>query len=401
MRPAPTALVALIAAVLGGVSVLALGRSAGWIGTAKTTTVVERAPIGADAAPAAVLPPVKAAGAFDPARIYAARVPGVVTIVAFFGASGSADANAAQGSGFVASADGTILTNSHVVTTAGQGATGEAVKGAKELYVEFSDGERVGAKIVGWDLFDDVGVIAVDPSQHPLTPLPLGDSSAVGVGEPVAAIGSPFGNESSLSVGIVSATRRSIPSLTSKYDLVDAIQTDAPINHGNSGGPLFDARGRVIGINAQIRSGGGQSGFEGVGFAVPINSAKRSMRQLLASGRVAYAYIGIRTEDVTPSIARHFNFPTLHGALIDRVDAGTPGARAGLRGGSDVQQFNGQEIVVGGDLVVAINGEPVRNGGDVVRIVSGDLLPGQVARLTIVRGSRREVVPVRLVERPQ
>src|SRR5436309_1624726 len=136
-------------------------------------------------------------------------------------------------------------------------------------------GGRVTGHIVGADLFDDVGVLRVDPSRHALDPVPLGNSSRVVVGQPVAAIGSPFGNVDSLSVGVVSAIRRSIPSLTSKYDLVDAIQTDAPINHGNSGGPLFDARGRVIGINAQIRSSGGTgSGFEGVGFAVPIDSAR-------------------------------------------------------------------------------------------------------------------------------
>src|SRR5205823_9796529 len=139
---------------------------------------------------------------------------------------------------------------------------------------------------------------------HTLHPVPLGDSSRVVVGEPVAAIGSPFGNTDSLSVGVVSAIRRSIPSLTTKYSLVDAIQTDAPINHGNSGGPLFDAHGRVIGINAQIRSSGGSSGFEGVGFAVPIDSARHSLEQLLRSGRVRYAYVGITTEDLTPAVAR-------------------------------------------------------------------------------------------------
>src|SRR5204863_3428345 len=174
------------------------------------------------------------------------------------------------------------------------------------VYVEFQDRDRAPAKIVGWDVFDDVGLIKVDPSVHTLVAVPLGNSAAVGVGEPVAAIGSPFGNEDSLGVGVVSATHRSIDSLTSDFKLVDAIQTDAPINHGNSGGPLFDARGRVIGINAQIRSQSGQA--EGVGFAVPINSARRSLQQLVASGAVSYGFVGVVTSDLTPALARHFGY---------------------------------------------------------------------------------------------
>src|SRR5207237_1917074 len=142
-----------------------------------------------------------------------------------------------------------------------------------------------------------------------------GDSAAVAVGEPVAAIGAPFGNADSLATGVVSAIHRSIDSLTSDFSVPDAIQTDAPINHGNSGGPLFDARGRVIGINAQIRSDSGNA--EGVGFAVPIDSARRSMNELIATGTVSYAYVGITTEDLTPSIARHFRYPVLHAALLD------------------------------------------------------------------------------------
>ena len=152
---------------------------------------------------------------------------------------------------------------------------------------------------MGFDLFDDVGLLKVDPRERALEPVPLGDSSQVVVGEPVAAIGSPFGEQSSLAVGVVSATRRSISSLTSNYQLVDAIQTDAPINRGNSGGPLFDARGRVIGINAQIRS---RTGFsEGVGYAVPINAARRTMEQLIEDGKVSYAYVGVSTADLTPA----------------------------------------------------------------------------------------------------
>ena len=170
-------------------------------------------------------------------------------------------------------------------------------------------------------------MIKVDPSAHALAPVPLGDSAAVVVGEPVAAIGSPFGNENSLAVGVVSAVHRSIESLTSTYNLVDAIQTDAPINHGNSGGPLFDARGRVIGINAQIRSASGQA--EGVGFAVPINSAKRSMQQLIANGSVAYAFVGVETTDLTPALARRFGYAVQRGAVVTNIVRRQPGRAGG------------------------------------------------------------------------
>jgi len=224
-----------------------------------------------------------------------------------------------------------VLTSAHVITTAGQGQNSKTAP-AQRIFVEYADGDRVRAQVVGYDLYDDVGVLKVDPAAHAVSPIPLGDSSRVVVGQPVAAIGSPFGNVDSLSVGVVSAIRRSIPSLTSRYNLVDAIQTDAPINHGNSGGPLFDARGRVIGINAQIRSSGTASGFEGVGFAVPIDSAKRSLQQLRATGTVQYAYVGITTENLTPSIARAFGYAARQGALIDVVNPGSAGAKAGLHG---------------------------------------------------------------------
>ena len=399
MRPGAVAAVSLVAAVIGAAGVLLIGKAGGWIDDSPTTrTVVVREPIGdaGDPAPVVAAKPLAGNG-FQPAQIYRARSAGVVTIFSFFDSSSSANARAGQGSGFVVSKSGVVLTNAHVITTAGEAQTGEAAP-AKEVYVEFGDGERVPAKIVGYDLFDDVGVIRVDPRHHALAPVPLGHSSRVVVGEPVAAIGSPFGNENSLTVGVVSATRREIKSLTSRFDLIDAIQTDAPINHGNSGGPLFDARGRVIGINAQIRSSEG-SGFEGVGFAVPIDSAKRSMRELLATGKVAYAYVGITSEDLTPEIAKKFGYGSLHGALVDKVVPETPADRAGLRAGTRNETLNGQQVTVGGDAIVAIGGETVRTASDVVRIVAERLAPGQVAEFTVVRGKRRIVLPVRLEAR--
>jgi S1-C subfamily serine protease len=386
----------LVAAIVGGAAVLAVGKGSGWLDDRTKTVVVRTAtPSTGDAAPVVAARPLVGNG-FQPAQIYRRRSPGVVTIVSYFG---SPEGSAGQGSGFVAAADGTVLTSAHVITTAGQGPNSKTAP-AQRIFVEFSDGDRVQARIVGYDLYDDVGVLRVDPAAHALSPIPLGDSSRVVVGQPVAAIGSPFGNADSLSVGVVSAIRRSIPSLTSRYNLVDAIQTDAPINHGNSGGPLLDARGRVIGINAQIRSSGSASGFEGVGFAVPIDSAKRSLQQLRATGKVEYAYVGITTENLTPSIARAFGYAAHQGALIDVVNAGSAAARAGLHASNRDVVYRGVDIRLGGDVIVAIDGIPVRDAEDVVRIVTQRLLPGEQARFTVVRRTQRRVVPVTLSERP-
>ncbi len=390
-------IVALVCAALGAAVALAVARATGWIGASHTQTIVLSAP-GVAPAPsvAAARSAAKplAGNGFDPARIYAQRSAGVVTIYAVFAAA----QESTQGSGFVVSSDGVILTNSHVITTAGQDPTATP-RAADALYVEFADHDRVAAKVVGWDLFDDVGVLRVDPRQHAVSPVPLGNSAAVRVGDPVAVIGSPFGNENSLAVGVVSATRRSINSLTSPdYDLIDAIQTDAPINHGNSGGPMFDARGRVVGISAQIRSASGNA--EGVAFAVPINSARRSLRQLLADGRVHYAFVGIHTESLTPSIAQRFHYAVSRGAIVSRVVGGTPATAAGFKAATKQNDFEGQQVAVGGDVVVAIDGIPVTSADDVVRIVTEQLLPGQTARFSIVRGTVRRTLAVRLAERP-
>jgi len=372
--------------------VLAVSWRAGWLHGEKRTVVVQESAPAVDSSAARARPLIGTG--FDPAAIYAGRSAGVVTIYSVFGSG--AGASASQGSGFVVSGDGVILTNSHVITTAGEGSG--AVAPARSVYVEFKDRDRVAAKVVGWDVFDDVGVLQVGVQAHRLAPLPLGDSERVVVGEPVAAIGSPFGNENSLTVGVVSATQRSIESLTSQYDLVDAIQVDAPINHGNSGGPLFDARGRVIGINAQIRSDTGTA--EGVGFAVPINAARRSMEQLLATGKVAYAYVGITTEDLTPGIARRFGYPVRYGAVITSVRPDSPGDRAGLHGGSEDRDFNGEPFTYGGDVVVAVAGWAVRNSSDVVRVVTERLRPGEAATLTIYRDGRRRQVRAVVAGRP-
>jgi 2-alkenal reductase len=391
LRRGPLVGLALACALAGGFAALAIGELTGWTNGGSTTTVFRSSPVLPSATPAAVGPVAKplAGNGFAPSTIYAKRSPGVVTIYAEYGDQ------TAQGSGFVVSRDGYILTNSHVITNAGDASS---VKAADRVFVEFQDHDRTRAKVVGWDVFDDVGLIKVDASAHALAAVPLGDSSRVVVGEPVAAIGSPFGNENSLGVGVVSAIHRSIDSLTSKYNLVDAIQTDAPINHGNSGGPLFDARGRVIGINAQIRSNSGSA--EGVGFAVPINSARRSMEQLIQHGSVPYAYIGVVTTDLTPAFATHFRYGVQHGAVITSVEGDSPASKAHLHGGRGEQPYLGTEFSPGGDVIVAIDGQPVRSSEDVVRIVTERLSPGELAHFTIVRGKSRLDVPVRLAERP-
>jgi 2-alkenal reductase len=404
VRPGSLAVVAVVCAFVGAFAALVVAKATGWVGDSATTAVVLTTPGGAalaaddpidESSEAKPLP----GNDFDPEQIYRERAAGVVTIYALFGPNDSlAASDAAQGSGFVVSSDGYILTNSHVITTAGEGDPTAAPEAASTIFVEFRDGDRVKARVVGWDVYDDVGVLKVRPADHHLTVVPLGDSAHVVVGQPVAAIGSPFGNASSLSVGVVSATERSIASLTSSYDLVDAIQTDAPINRGNSGGPMFDARGRVIGINAQINSTSGDA--EGVGFAVPINSARRSMAQLVASGEVRYAWLGIATQTLTPRLAEHFDYPVDEGAAVQTVVDDSPAADAGIHGGGAEKDFTGIPFRPGGDLIVAIDGVPVQSAEDVVRAITEGLLPGQTAHLSILRDGKRLEITVELGERP-
>jgi 2-alkenal reductase len=396
MRPGHVAAIAFVAAALGGLIALGGALALDLGGDGDGDKVVLATQSDDQAAASASAKPLLGNG-FDPAEIYRRRSQGVVTIYSFFQASGG-DNHAAQGSGFVVSPQGHILTSAHVITTAGEPASG-STKAASRVYVSFRDGDRVDAEIVGYDLNDDVGVLKVDPRDHDVDPVPLGDSSKVAVGEPVAAIGSPFGNVDSLAVGVVSSASRSIPSLTSRYNVVDAIQTDAPITHGNSGGPLLDARGRVIGINAQIRSDTGDT--QGVGFAIPINSARRSMKQLIEDGSVAYAYVGVTAGTLTPTLAERFGYSVERGAVVERIASGSPGLRAGLRCARVEEDFRGATFKKGGDVIVAIDGSPVRSADDLVRIVSEQLEPGQQSTFEVVRGGNRKAVAVKLGERPR
>lgn len=397
-RQGALAAIVVASAVLGGATALVAGKATGWLGDDETIVLSSPAApsrVGATGPEDAFASPLPGS-VFDPAAIYRERASGVVTIFALFDEI-QPDAEA-QGSGFVASRDGYVLTNSHVITTAGEGADAGDERAASEVFVEFLDGDRVPASVIGWDVYDDVGLIKVDPGDHPLVALPLGDSSSVVVGEPVAAIGSPFGQVSSLTVGVVSATERTISSLTSNYSLADAIQTDASLNRGNSGGPLFNRRGEVVGINAQIRSESGAA--EGVGFAVPINSARRSMEQLIELGEVRYAWIGIQTRTLTPRLADKLGYETRRGAAIQEVIAGSPADEAGLRGGGAERSVEGVPFREGGDVVVSIDGQRIGSTLDLIRMVTERLLPEQEVRLEVVRGAERIVIPVVLGERP-
>jgi S1-C subfamily serine protease len=329
------------------------------------------------------------ASAFDPSAIYRRESPGVVTIIST-GLGGGADSG--LGSGFVISGDGEIATNAHVVTS-GEGA---AIRKAEQVFVRFKDDNQVPAQIIGFDPFSDVALLKVDPAGLTLRPLPLGSAHDLAVGAPVAAIGSPFGEDQSLSVGVISALDRSIESLTG-FATIGAIQTDAAINHGNSGGPLLDARGRVLGINAQIQTTNGEG--SGVGFAVSVDTVKRSLSQLRRDGRARYAYLGVSTSPVYPQLARNFDLPVEHGAWVQGVTPGGPSERAGLRAGGDTERFQDNQYRVGGDVIVAIGGHPVREEDDVAKALVG-LAPGTDVDLQVMRDGRRRTLRVKLGERP-
>ena len=334
---------------------------------------------------------------FDAEGLYRRFSPGVVTIISIFdgGSSllGKDGGEGGQGSGFVLDGDGYIATNAHVVTN-GEGAS---AKRAKSVYVQFADGNRVSAKIVGTDLNSDVALIKVDPAGLSLTPLRLGASHGLKVGDPVAAIGSPFGEEQSLSVGVISALNRDIDSLTN-FSIGNAIQTDAAINPGNSGGPLLDARGRVLGINAQIKSNGG--GGEGVGFSVPVDRVRRSLRSLRRSGDVSYGYLGVSALSLYPQLAERLKLPVKQGALVQEVVGGSPADHSGLEAGGDKIEFQGDKgIQSGGDVIVTVNGAPVTIRDNLSDLISGHG-EGDKVSLGVVHDGKRKRVQVTLGKRP-
>jgi S1-C subfamily serine protease len=262
--------------------------------------------------------------------------------------------------------------------------------------VEFSDRNQVSAEVMGFDPFADVALLKVDPEDLDLQPLKLGSENDVQVGEPVAAIGSPFGQQQSLSIGVVSASDRTIESLT-RFAIDGAIQTDASINPGNSGGPLLDAAGAVVGINQQINTTSG--GNEGVGFALPIDLAERAIGQLRENGEVSYAYIGVETTPIYPQLADRLGLDVDTGALVSRVVSGGPADDAGLEAGDEPIRFQGRDIEAGGDVIVSVNGDEIVGESDLPRLISL-LDPGDEVTLGIIRDGERQEVEVTLEERP-
>jgi len=324
---------------------------------------------------------------FDAARVYQEAAPGVVTIRSIFGGAGGA-----EGSGFVLDSNGEIVTNAHVVTDE----SGGTRKPASEVFVEFENRNVLEAKIVGFDPFADVALLKVEPEGFPLHPLQLGDDESLVVGQPVAAIGSPFGEQRSLSVGVVSATDRSVKSLT-QFQIEGAIQTDASINPGNSGGPLLEANAKVVGINQQIETNSGAN--DGVGFAVPISVIEHSVEQLRENGHAEYAYIGVSTQPLYPQLADKLGLDTEFGALIATVVPGGPAAKAGLRGGDGAIRFQAAEYETGGDVIVEVEGEEVTEPESLIRLID-EKVPGEKIKLTILRDNKRRQVEVTLGKRP-
>ncbi|MBA3301911.1 MAG: trypsin-like peptidase domain-containing protein [Thermoleophilaceae bacterium] len=335
-------------------------------------------------------------GGLDARGIYERLSPGVVTVISVLpggGLLGGGDDQSGQGSGFVLDGEGRIATNAHVVTTGRP----PRLREAKEIYVQFADGNRVPAKILGADANSDVALLKVDPKGLDLTTLTLGANKDVRVGEPVAALGSPFGEEQSLSVGVVSALDRDIESLT-LFSIGDAIQTDAAINPGNSGGPLLDQKGRVIGINAQIRSRSG--GGEGVGFAIPVDTVKRSVAELREKGKVDYGFLGVTSQPLYPQLAAKLGIDAEDGAVVVKVEDGSPAEEAGLEAGEDKIDFQGvRGVPKGGDVLVGVDGEKIEGASDLTDLIARKA-PGDKIELQVLRGDEKREVTVTLEARP-
>ena len=344
----------------------------------------------------AVYTPATTAGQ-SPEQIYQTLSGGVVMVLSDFANAGTDQFGQTQsaqalGTGFVVDKDGYILTNAHVVDENGQQASGVTVvfnKGGSET-------QRVKGELVGVDVGSDVAVIKVDPSAVALNPLPLGDSSKVAVGEPVVAIGNPLGYDFSITSGIVSATGRSLQAPNGQT-IPNGIQTDAAINQGNSGGPLIDANGRVIGINEQIASQGG--GNDGLGFAVPINTAIRSLEQLKSTGKVQYAWMGVGLQTITSDIASTFNMKTQGGALVEKVYPDSPAAKAGIQAGDQTVTVQGQDFTIGGDVIIAADGQSVTSADELIAFLT-QKKPGDQVTLTVERDGKTQDVTVTLAERP-
>ena len=329
-------------------------------------------------AAAVATPASRASGAsIDVAGIYERVQDGVVYVEARNGGSNG------SGSGFVVDDDGSILTNHHVID------------GARELRVRFGeDGDPVAARLVGSDASTDLALLRVDPDDAELKPLELASSKNVRVGEPAVAIGSPFGLRGTVTSGIVSALGRDITA-PNGFGISGVIQTDAAINPGNSGGPLLDGAGRVIGVNAQIATSGGAN--SGVGFAIPIDTAKEVIPELRRDGEIERAYLGVSSAEVDADAARELGLPADRGALVQTVEQGGPADDAGLRGGRERTE---RGLLDGGDLIVKVGSREIADPNQLGAAI-GALKPGDEVRVEFFRGDERRTATVKLGTRPQ
>ncbi|MCS7178629.1 MAG: trypsin-like peptidase domain-containing protein [Anaerolineae bacterium] len=325
-------------------------------------------------------------------NLYARVNPGVVNIDVAAG-TGDEASIFGSGSGFLIDTEGHIVTNHHVV------------EGADTIWVTFSDGSLREAQVLGSDPFSDLAVLQVEDLPPSAVPLELGDSDTLQVGQRVIAIGNPFGLQGTMTVGVISALGRVLPTVTTatggSFSNPEIIQTDAAINPGNSGGPLLDSAGRVVGVNTAIRTTTG--GNMGVGFAVPVNTVKRIVPRLIAEGTYRYPYLGITADNrfTLAQLAHELNLPATRGVLVSAVEPGGPADQAGIRGGSRSVRVLGTTVRVGGDIIIAIDGHPVEDFNDLIAYLVRETEVGQVVTVTILRDGRPMDIPVRLGERPR
>ena len=330
--------------------------------------------------------------------VYRRASPGVVQVTTSSKATPAADPffddpfqlpqqpQQALGSGFVIDKAGHIVTNYHVV------------EGAKRVDVSFSNNDSVRATVVGSDPSTDIAVLSVDLGSRALTPLLLGNSDSVRVGDSVVAIGNPFGLARTVTSGIVSALQRPIQA-PNGYTIDHVIQTDAALNHGNSGGPLLNAAGEVIGVNSQIQTGSGSDGNVGIGFAVPINTVKSIASQLIHSGRVERAFIGVTVRPITAKLAKLFRLSVDSGLLVERVQPGSGAAQAGLRAGTTEAVVAGESYTLGGDVIIRVDG--VATGSlERLRTVLLHRKPGEKVAVEAYRGARKLTLTLRLGQQP-
>lgn len=379
-------------ALLGGLVALGGVALTGDLGGG-TTTVVNTSPSPVAAAPVAT------DNGLSVREIYSHAASGVVQITSTSGSadnpsaspvpSGQSPAQPQQalGSGFVIDKAGHIVTNYHVI------------EGADQIEVSFSNRDTMRATLVGSDPSTDIAVLRVEASSRGLTPLEFGDSGYVRVGDPVVAIGNPFGLARTATAGIVSAVQERTITAPNGYPIDHVIQTDAPINPGNSGGPLLNARAQVIGVNSQISTAQGANGNVGIGFAVPSNTVKAVVAQLVSTGKVDRAFLGISGSTVTEDLARVFRLPVDAGVLVETVGEGTAAAKAGLKAGTDTTVVAGESYTLGGDLIVAVGGKRVASL-EQLRDLLADHKPGETVKLQFYRGSKSMTADVKLGRQP-